>query len=113
VSQIAHLGTAKFGAEEFRFILDTHSLAGTYKPVLRIYRKGKNGSAAGVGPKAFPEFITRLFPKSRVGWSNSIEFALPNITWHTAYKYRQIPGFYHLHNLSYDFYVKLASKLAR
>lgn len=60
--------------ETLRVCFDIQGKAGTYGPRLLLFRKGRNGSPAGVGPKG-----------SRI-------VTIPHLTFARAYHWRRIGG---------------------
>lgn len=84
-----HIGTIKVGSEEFRFVFDPESRGGCYSPALKVFRKGPNGSPAGIGYKQWPALLHKLFPAGS-GWTNMLLVRLPYVSFARAYKLRRI-----------------------
>lgn len=94
MAQSKHLGTAKIAGDEIRFVLDTHGRAGCYRPILLVFRRGPNGSPAGVGPKGWPWWLhrERLGGGEKRRWSNTIRVPLPHVSFATGYRLRRVGG---------------------
>lgn len=92
--QSRHLGTITVRGDEYRFVFDVNGKHGCYHPILHVFRKGPNGSPAGIGPKGWPNWLVKLTAhgRDRTHWSSSLTFNLPCLYWHRAYKLRKIGG---------------------
>lgn len=90
----------------------------TFRPGVRFFLTGPNGSPAGIGPKAWPGHMrvrqfrnahnwaktgwARQFRGTGAGysWTNSLYVPLPHIKWRQAYRLRRF-GALHLYRWQY------------
>jgi hypothetical protein len=81
--------------------------SGCYRPGLRLFLDGPNGSPNGTGPKAWPLHMRiRRFRSvhrwaktgwhrrnhGHYGWTNCIYVPLPHVSWAQGYKLRRLGG---------------------
>ena len=81
--------------------------SGMFRPGIRLFLKGPNGSPAGIGPKAWPlHWRIRRFRDNHAwaktgwhrrnhghyGWSSDIYIPVPHLKWHQAYRLRRFGG---------------------
>lgn len=95
--------------------------SGLYRPGIRFFLTGPNGSPAGRGPKAWPLHMKIRRFRSRhkwaktgwhrrfngqYGWTSCIYIPLPHMTWQLGYKLRRVGGI-RLHLAIYRAYRKV------
>lgn len=101
--------------------------SGCYRPGIRLFLSGPNGSPAGTGPKAWPLHMALRSFRSRHSslwfgwhkrygfvptWTNCLYLPVPHIRWSTAYRLRRI-GALSLYRADYRLNTRLFAKQAR
>lgn len=110
------------GAHDVRLVTTTEDYgSSTYRPGLRLYLSGPNGSIAGTGPKGWPlhnrirRFRSRhAWAKTgwhkrnngHYGWTDALYIPLPHITWAWGYRWRKVGGL-QAYQLVYRLYQKV------
>lgn len=90
--------------------------SGMFRPGVRLYLSGPNGSPAGTGPKAWPGHMRvrnlRNWIRSRTGrgayrgWTNTLYLPVPHLRWGTCYRLRRVGGLA-VYNALYPVYARL------
>ena len=98
----------KIGKHTVRIVTTSRDYgSGMFRPGVRLFLGGPNGSPRGHGPKAWPGHMavrrfrsTHRWAKTgwakrnngQYGWTNSIYLPVPHLKWHQTYRLRRLGG---------------------